>query len=363
MFKWATNRLRSRRSNKTQRGPIVQHGHIVQQGMHPDVYTRRSVPSNPYGYNGAMTGNTAPVRRTMLNRIRRGLGFGRSPPIVNPVPVTSLPVTSLPVTSHNPMSKYDPSQGLSNGVIDPGPSVEELIKQEENRHRKGQLSMERAIAKRNRELAHSSKLKGRVNSRANGSRANSKASSKGRSKQNNSPSILRMSELIKTVNEIAEPDTNPDEYAVNKLILVDQLALHSIFQELRDGPKVNHYMWWICPFFNEAGQSDPLNTYVTEKTYTKFLVNIDIEDWVKILNIIASPEEPEYPIISDPRDKSRIRRFCREWKTLKLKHWPQLEKVISKLENKYTEHIPQGRRPNVRKPQGSRSNGRKHIEL
>jgi hypothetical protein len=346
MFKWA---LRGRRSNTTQRG------HIVQQGMHPNSNRRLSYSSNPYGYNGAMTGNVTmtgnvvPVRRrTMLNRIRNSLGFRRQQPVLNPV-------------TH---MTQDPTQGLSNGIHREPMSIEELNalgvhfinlpyssaygppttsplgtstmgnngwkNSERGSRRNGPRSN---VASR----SSTSKLQGRVKSRANSratSRSHSSASLKGRPK-NNSPSILRMSNLIETVKEVAEKPKNkdPDEYAVNKLISVNQLALPSIFQELQDGPKVNHYMWWICPFLYEAGRSDDLKTYVTPETYAKFLVNIDFKKWINVLNIIAGSRS----IITEEFDIRRIRKFCDDWKTLDLKHWPQLKEVISKLAKTYKE--------------------------
>ena len=342
MFKWA---FRGRRPNTTQRG------HIVQQGMHPNSNRRLSYSSNPYGYNGAMTGTVVPVRRrTMLNRIRNGLGFRRPQPVLNPV-------TNM---------TQDPTQGLWNGIIKEPMSIEELNKRGvhfinlpynsaygppttstmgnngwENSGRASRRNASRSNGSRSNGTSRSStsKLQGRVKSR-NKSRANSRAtsrshssaSSKGRPK-NNSPSILRMSDLIETVKEVAEKPKNkdPDEYAVNKLISVNQLALPSIFQELQDGPKVNHYMWWICPFLYEAGRSDDLKTYVTPETYAKFLVNIDFEKWINVLNIIAGSRS----IITEEFDISRIRKFCDDWKTLDLKHWPQLKEVISKLSKTY----------------------------
>ena len=336
MFKWATQHFRGRRPNTTQRG------HIVQQGMHPNSNRRLSYSSNPYGYNGAMTGTVVPVRRrTMLNRIRNSLGFRRPQPVLNPV-------TNM---------TQDTTQGLSNGIHREPMSIEELNKRgvhfimdpytrppttsplgtTSTMGNNGWKNSRRASR------SSSSKLQGRVKSR-NQSRANSRAnsratsrshsskSSKGRPK-NNSPSILRMSDLIETVKEVAEKPKNkdPDEYAVNKLISVNQLALPSIFQELQDGPKVNHYMWWICPFLYEAGRSDDLKTYVTPETYAKFLVNIDFEKWINVLNIIAGSRS----IITEEFDISRIRKFCDDWKTLDLKHWPQLKEVISKLAKTY----------------------------
>ena len=140
-------------------------------------------------------------------------------------------------------------------------------------------------------------------------------------------------ELIQQVNKQAQPDKDPDEYAVNKLISIHNLTISSILYELKNGPKTNHYMWWICPFFNEAGQRDDLGTYVTPSTYAKFLDKINLKKWIKVLNIIA--ELSEIPIITHKYDISRIRRFCVEWKTLDLKHWPQLKDVISKLAKKY----------------------------
>ena len=350
MFKWA---LRGRRPNTTQRG------HIVQQGMHPNSNHRLSYSSNPYGYNGVMTGTVVPVRRrTMLNRIRNGLGFRRPQPVLNPV-------------TH---MTQDTTQGLSNGIHREPMSIKELNALGvhfinlpyssaygpmttsplgtstlgnntlgNNTLRNNGWKNSRRASRRNGSRSNvasrssTSKLQGRVKSR-NQSRANSRSHSRASLKghpKNNSPSILRMSDLIETVKEVAEKPKNkdPDEYAVNKLISVNQLALPSIFQELQDGPKVNHYMWWICPFLFEAGRSDDLKTYVTPETYAKFLVNIDFKKWINVLNIIAGSKS----IITQEFDISRIRKFCDDWKTLDLKHWPQLKEVISKLAKTYKE--------------------------
>jgi hypothetical protein len=135
-------------------------------------------------------------------------------------------------------------------------------------------------------------------------------------------------ELAQMVNQESQVSNDYDISAVNKLILIHNLTINSILYELKNGPKVNHYMWWICPFLYEAGKSDPLDTYVNQTTYTDFLSKINLNKWIKVLNIIAGSRS----IITEEFDILRIRRFCDDWKTLDLKHWHALEKVISKLE-------------------------------
>ena len=142
---------------------------------------------------------------------------------------------------------------------------------------------------------------------------------------------MRRDSLIKQVKELAEPDYDPDEYAVNKLIVVNNMAIDSILQELQNGQKKHHYMWWICPT-EKPGYNDPLKTHVTKKTYAKFLANIDLDKWLKVLSIIAEPRS----IISDSDDIGRIGFFCKFWGSVSLKHWPELTNVIKKLERKYS---------------------------